>query len=161
MLLYSTRFSRRSLSSAIGIGLLAGILPVAPDILFHPTRGKRSIGLALEHPGALDLLYELTRRSDVFLTNFLPEARERLRIEPADLRRVNPRLVYAKGHGQGQKGPDANRGGYVLGAVGMYRLVRSGLASIGATRGRARLAAWLGAGIFASRNARPIASRLL
>src|SRR5206468_2837249 len=37
---------------------------------------------------------------------------ERLRITYEDLRRVNPRLVYAKGHGQGARGPDARRGGY-------------------------------------------------
>jgi crotonobetainyl-CoA:carnitine CoA-transferase CaiB-like acyl-CoA transferase len=51
-------------------------------------------------------------RADVFLTNFLPDARERLRMTYDDLRRVNPRLVYAKGHGQGARGPDARRGGY-------------------------------------------------
>ena len=41
-----------------------------------PNRGKRSIGLALENPAAIEILYELARTSDVFLTNFLPGASE-------------------------------------------------------------------------------------
>src|ERR1700737_266338 len=44
-------------------------------LMEHPNRGKRSIGLALEHPAALAILLELARHSDVFLTNFLPGAR--------------------------------------------------------------------------------------
>jgi crotonobetainyl-CoA:carnitine CoA-transferase CaiB-like acyl-CoA transferase len=48
----------------------------------------------------------------VFLTNFLPSARKKLRVLPEDLWKVNPRLVYAKGHGQGQRGPDADQGGF-------------------------------------------------
>ena len=31
---------------------------------------------------------------------------------PDDVWKVNPRLVYAKGHGQGQRGPDADLGGF-------------------------------------------------
>ena len=44
----------------------------------HANRGKRSIGLALEEPEALAVLHDIVRTSDVFLTNFLPDARERL-----------------------------------------------------------------------------------
>ena len=46
------------------------------------------------------------------ITNFLPSARASLRLEPDDVWAVNPRLVYAKGHGQGQRGPDADLGGF-------------------------------------------------
>ena len=48
----------------------------------------------------------------MFITNFLPSARAKLRVDPEDLWAVNPRLVYAKGHGQGQRGPDADLGGF-------------------------------------------------
>jgi crotonobetainyl-CoA:carnitine CoA-transferase CaiB-like acyl-CoA transferase len=75
-------------------------------------RHKRSVGIDLGTVAGRSLLYRLIERADVFLTNFLPDARERLRITFEDLRRVNPRLVYAKGHGQGARGPDARRGGY-------------------------------------------------
>jgi crotonobetainyl-CoA:carnitine CoA-transferase CaiB-like acyl-CoA transferase len=48
----------------------------------------------------------------VYVTNQLPRVRRKLRTEPADLFAVNPRLVFAKGHGQGQRGPDADAGGF-------------------------------------------------
>ena len=44
-------------------------------LMEHPNRGKRSIGLALEHPEGHAVLLELCKDADVFLTNFLPDAR--------------------------------------------------------------------------------------
>jgi crotonobetainyl-CoA:carnitine CoA-transferase CaiB-like acyl-CoA transferase len=81
-------------------------------LMEHPNRGKRSIGLALEHPAARDVLLELARGSDVFLTNFLPDARARLRIDVSDLREANPAIIYVRGSAHGQRGPDAVKGGY-------------------------------------------------
>ncbi|HSS11576.1 MAG TPA: CoA transferase [Acidimicrobiales bacterium] len=81
-------------------------------LMEHPNRGKRSIGLALENPAARDVLYDLARSSDVFLTNFLPDARKRLQIEVEDLRRINPQIIYVRGSAHGPKGPDADKGGY-------------------------------------------------
>jgi crotonobetainyl-CoA:carnitine CoA-transferase CaiB-like acyl-CoA transferase len=81
-------------------------------IMEHPNRGKRSIGLALEHPAGREVLLELARQSDVFLTNFLPDARARLRIDVADLRAANPTIIYARGSAYGARGPDARKGGF-------------------------------------------------
>lgn len=81
-------------------------------IMEGPNRGKRSIGLALEVPGALEILYELVRESDVFLTNFLPPARRKLRIELDDIRKVNPDIIYVRGSGFGQRGAEKDKGGY-------------------------------------------------
>lgn len=81
-------------------------------IMEHPNRGKRSIGLALENPEALRVLYDLARQSDVFLTNFLPAARRRLRIDVEDIRAVNEKIIYVRGSAFGAKGPDNERGGY-------------------------------------------------
>jgi crotonobetainyl-CoA:carnitine CoA-transferase CaiB-like acyl-CoA transferase len=78
----------------------------------QPNRGKRSVGIDLRSEGGRELLYKLAERSDVFLTSFLPEARRRLRIDVEDIRAVNPKIVYARGSGQGVRGPDAERGGY-------------------------------------------------
>jgi crotonobetainyl-CoA:carnitine CoA-transferase CaiB-like acyl-CoA transferase len=81
-------------------------------LMEHPNRGKRSIGLALEHPAAREVLFDLARRSDVFLTNFLPGARTRLGIDVDDLRSANPQIIYVRGSAHGPRGPDAAKGGY-------------------------------------------------
>ena len=78
----------------------------------QPNRGKRSLALDFGRPEGLELLYQLAAKSDVFLTNFLPDARARLRIDVADIRKVNPRIIYVRGHGQGARGPEAHLGGY-------------------------------------------------
>jgi len=81
-------------------------------LMEHPNRGKRSIGLALENPAARQVLIELAKDSDVFLTNFLPPARARLGIEVEDLRQANPDIIYVRGSAHGPRGPEAGRGGY-------------------------------------------------
>jgi crotonobetainyl-CoA:carnitine CoA-transferase CaiB-like acyl-CoA transferase len=81
-------------------------------IMEHPNRGKRSIGLALETPGGYEVLMELVRDADIFLINFLPDARARLKLNVEDIRKVNPDMIYARGSGHGPKGPDAGKGGY-------------------------------------------------
>ncbi|TQM11246.1 CaiB/BaiF CoA transferase family protein [Pseudonocardia kunmingensis] len=81
-------------------------------IMEGPNRGKRSIGLALEKPEAKEVLHQLVRRSDVFLTNFLPRARAKLGIDVEDIRAINPDIVYTLGSGFGHTGPEADKGGY-------------------------------------------------
>jgi crotonobetainyl-CoA:carnitine CoA-transferase CaiB-like acyl-CoA transferase len=95
----------RLMSMPVGSGSFAPLME-------HPNRGKRSIGLALEQPEALDVLHELIRSSDVFLTNFLPRARRRLGIELEDVRKINPDIIYVRGSGFGATGPDSEKGGY-------------------------------------------------
>ncbi|HUJ66478.1 MAG TPA: CoA transferase [Acidimicrobiales bacterium] len=81
-------------------------------LMEHPNRGKRSIGLALDHPDGRAVLLDLCKDADVFLTNFLPDARRRLRIEVDDIRSANPKIIYVRGSGHGQRGADAEKGGY-------------------------------------------------
>jgi crotonobetainyl-CoA:carnitine CoA-transferase CaiB-like acyl-CoA transferase len=81
-------------------------------LMEHPNRGKRSIGLALDHPDGHAVLMDLCKDADVFLINFLPDARRRLRLEVEDIRKANPKIIYVRGSGHGQRGPDAAKGGY-------------------------------------------------
>ena len=64
-------------------------------------RGKRSVGLDIRTDQGRELMYKLAERSDVFLTNFRPEALARLGYDVADLWACNPRIVYARGTGSG------------------------------------------------------------
>lgn len=81
-------------------------------IMEHPNRSKRGIGLALEKPEALEVLYDIVRNSDVFVTNFLPDARSRLKIDIEHIREVNPNIIYVRGSALGSRGPEADKGGY-------------------------------------------------
>src|SRR6195952_3095717 len=101
--------AQRGLSALMGMPI--GGKTFEP-LMEHPNRGKRSIGLALENREALEVLHELIRGSDVFLTNFLPAARRRLGIELEDVRKINPDIVYVRGSGFGARGPDSEKGGY-------------------------------------------------
>ncbi len=78
----------------------------------QPNRGKKSVGIDIKTPGGRELIYKLAEKSDVFLTSFLPDAREKLKIDVDDIRKANPKIIYARGSGQGVRGPDARRGGY-------------------------------------------------
>jgi crotonobetainyl-CoA:carnitine CoA-transferase CaiB-like acyl-CoA transferase len=94
----------------------SGLIPTGPGGVNHmielPNRGKKSVALDLKHPEGHRLLMEIAKKSDVFLTNFRPQARKRLQIDVEDLRAVNPNIIYVRGSGQGQRGPEAERGGY-------------------------------------------------
>jgi crotonobetainyl-CoA:carnitine CoA-transferase CaiB-like acyl-CoA transferase len=81
-------------------------------LMEHPNRSKRSIGLALEVASGRDVLLELVSDADVFITNFLPSARQKLRIDVDDIRTANPSIVYVRGSGHGQRGAEAERPGY-------------------------------------------------
>lgn len=81
-------------------------------LMEHSNRGKRSIGIDIAHPEGRELLLRLVRDADVFLTNFLPGALRKLRIDVDDIRAVNPRIVYARGTAHGVRGPECEKGGY-------------------------------------------------
>ena len=59
----------------------SGLIPGARGVNFfveHLSRNKRSIGVDLNQPAGREILYRLVGTADIFLTNFLPDARERL-----------------------------------------------------------------------------------
>ena len=93
----------------------SGIAVVPTDVhvlLEHSNRGKRSLGLDLTSEDGLDVLYKLAATADVFLTNKLPSVRTKLDIDVDDIRAHNPRIIYVRGTGQGERGPDADKGSY-------------------------------------------------
>jgi crotonobetainyl-CoA:carnitine CoA-transferase CaiB-like acyl-CoA transferase len=75
-------------------------------------RGKRSVALDLSTEQGRTVLDRLLETADVFLTNFRPGALRRLGLDAETLMARYPRLVYARGHGFGVRGPDAGMPGY-------------------------------------------------
>jgi crotonobetainyl-CoA:carnitine CoA-transferase CaiB-like acyl-CoA transferase len=75
-------------------------------------RGKKSIALDLKNPEAREAFLELVKTADVFLTSLRPKAIRGLKLDIEDLRKVNPKIIYARGNGFGFKGADADRPGF-------------------------------------------------
>lgn len=92
-----------------GIGVDSGGVNLSVALA---NRGKRSIAVDLQQPQGLGVLHELLGSADVFLTNLRPAALGRLGLDAETLRARYPALVYARGHGFGVRGPDADRPGY-------------------------------------------------
>ena len=79
-----------------------------------PNRGKLSITIDLSTPEGRDVVLKIAANSDVFLTSYLPSAREKLSLDVEDLRSANPDIIYVRGSGWGNNGPMRNTGGYDL-----------------------------------------------
>jgi crotonobetainyl-CoA:carnitine CoA-transferase CaiB-like acyl-CoA transferase len=75
-------------------------------------RNKQSVAIDLKTDDGRAALLKLVESADVFLTNFLPSVLERLGLGVDELRALNPRLIYARGHGYGVRGDDADTPAY-------------------------------------------------
>ena len=92
----------------------------------HLNRGKKSITLDLRSDEGKAVFRDLVKDADIVVEAMRPGALERLGIGPTDLRGRDPKLVFAKGHGQGQRGADAEAGGF----DGVSFFARGGLAHL-------------------------------
>ncbi|WP_439133574.1 CaiB/BaiF CoA transferase family protein [Pseudomaricurvus sp.] len=78
----------------------------------HPNRGKRSVGVDISTPEGMEVIYELAKTADVFLTNYLPNQRQKMKFDIEHIRAVNPNIIYARGSAFGDKGPERDVGGF-------------------------------------------------
>ena len=74
-------------------------------------RNKRSVALDLKTEEDREAVLRLVGTSDVVVNNFRPGVMERMGFGYDDLRRINPRIVYAVGTGFGLDGPYVHKGG--------------------------------------------------
>lgn len=86
--------------------------PLRHTLFEHPNRGKRSVGIDTATPEGQELLYELAKTADVFLTNFLPQVRQKNKFDVEHIRAANPNIIYARGSAYGNKGPEREVGGF-------------------------------------------------
>ncbi len=75
-------------------------------------RGKRGLGVNLKTPAGRALFLDLARTADVVLDNYRLGVRERLGIDYAALRAVNPRIISCSANTYGSRGPDARLPGF-------------------------------------------------
>ena len=77
-------------------------------------RSKRSIGLDLKKPQAVEVVKRLIADCDILVEQFRPGVMDRLGVGYDSLSAINPRLIYCSITGFGQTGPYANRPGHDL-----------------------------------------------
>jgi crotonobetainyl-CoA:carnitine CoA-transferase CaiB-like acyl-CoA transferase len=82
-------------------------------------RNKRGIAVDLQQPEGSKLAFELARRADVVVENFLPGVADRLGLGYGAVSAANAAVVYVSVTGFGQSGPHARRAGYNTIAQGM------------------------------------------
>src|SRR6195952_3029418 len=77
-------------------------------------RGRRNIALDLKHPEGLAALLDLVEHADALIEGFRPGVMERLGIGPDACHERNPKLVFGRMTGWGQRGPYAQAAGHDL-----------------------------------------------
>ncbi len=87
-----------------------------PDGLNNPVfcslnRNKKSLALDLKDASARKTVQALLETADVVVNNFRPGVMERMGFGYEDLKKINPRLIYAVGTGFGLTGPYQHKGG--------------------------------------------------
>lgn len=75
-------------------------------------RGKQSVTVNVSKPEGQDIIRRLAKESDVFIENYKVGDMARYGLSYADLKKINPRLIYCSITGFGQDGPMAHLPGY-------------------------------------------------
>lgn len=82
-------------------------------------RNKKSITMNLKDPRAIDLIKKMIPSFDVVVENFRPGVMDKLGIGYEELKKINPRLIYASSSGFGYTGPYSQLPAYDLIVQGM------------------------------------------
>ena len=101
----------------------------------YANRNKKSMRLNLQTEAGRDIFFKLIGDADIFVENFKPRTKKRLKIDYPTLKKINPKLIYCSISGFGQTGPAAERPGFDQIAQGMSGLMSvTGFPETGPTR---------------------------
>lgn len=94
--------------------IINGRMPIGPENYCWEltSRNKKSISLNLKDLKAQNILIDLVKEADVFITNMPFPIRKKLKITAEDIMPHNERIIYASLTGYGEVGPDADRTAY-------------------------------------------------
>ncbi|MFQ5933364.1 MAG: CoA transferase, partial [Dehalococcoidia bacterium] len=93
---------------SMGLGMHTNTHPLS-YYFENNNRNKKGFAIDLKKERGREVMYRLVEKSDVLLSNFRRSGLERLGLGYEELKKVNPRLIYSHGTGQGDEGPFANR----------------------------------------------------
>jgi len=83
------------------------------------SRGRRSVGLDLKQPAAIDIALRLADQADILIEGFRPGVMERLGLGPDVILGRNPDLIYGRMTGWGQTGAMARQPGHDINYIGL------------------------------------------
>ena len=75
-------------------------------------RNKKGLALDLKKESGREALYKLIQKADVFMSNYEFNTLKKLKVDYANLSRINPRLIYCVLTGYGTVGPDKDERGF-------------------------------------------------
>src|SRR6266536_5113207 len=78
------------------------------------TRSTRDWSSDVCSSDLIEILHKLAAKSEVLLEAYRPGALDKLGLGSADVKAINPRIVYTSVSGFGQSGPDRRRAGVNL-----------------------------------------------
>ncbi|MEK7738207.1 MAG: CoA transferase, partial [Pseudomonadota bacterium] len=100
---------------SMGVGAAAANLKGEDSPFFRlVNRGKRSLRLDLKRAEGVAVFLRLAENADAIVESFRPGVVDKLGIGYADVRKLNPRIVYCAISGYGQTGPWRERAGPAL-----------------------------------------------
>ena len=77
-------------------------------------RNKRGISVNLKEQEGIDLVLSLVKDADIVVESFRAGALDRMGLGYADIKTINPNIIYCSISGYGRTGPLANKPGYDL-----------------------------------------------
>ncbi|KAB0797462.1 hypothetical protein PPYR_15776 [Photinus pyralis] len=86
-------------------------------------RNKKSVCVDMKSKNGREIIYELAKKSDVLVENFVPGGLDKLRLGYEDIRGIAPHLIYCSISGYGNVGPYRNKPGYDVIAASMGGLL--------------------------------------
>lgn len=122
------------------VGLVDCELPHGRNHYFEiNNRNKKGITVDLKKEKGKKMIYDLVKKSDVFVQNFRASVRFKLGLDYETLSTYNPKLIYANASGYGSKGPDWNKPAFDYAAQGrsgmMYLFSQPGFPPLLGTAG--------------------------
>ncbi|SHH84539.1 CaiB/BaiF CoA transferase family protein [Clostridium grantii] len=82
-------------------------------------RNKRSLAIDIKSSEGKEVVYSIAKKADIVIHNFRPGVMERLGYGYDDLKKINPKIIYASNSGFGPTGPYSERPGQDLLAQGL------------------------------------------
>ncbi|KAL5632417.1 hypothetical protein ACGC1H_005394 [Rhizoctonia solani] len=90
----------------------AAHLPPESAYFLATNRNKRSITVNFKAPTGLEIIYDLIRKADILVENFIAGKLASMGLGWEDCKKLNEKLIYASITGYGQTGPYRQAAGY-------------------------------------------------